>query len=274
MTANLNTPDAAYRPRGATDPVEPNRPPRDLTPAFEAPGTHDFTVRVSIVHLACRLIAHGEQSALRSLARPTLAASTASHPALVTFAKRLCLWERDGTKHEPICAKTQAKSCCKQPAEESLPKIAKTTPCKVECLDRQPSYRDQPNLRPIWYRHVIVMERYWLTDREYAATYERRSGSAKPRTSPTPRGWPRLAETLSAKSSARSTKAKKLTRRASHLHLFMIAASSSPSERIEADPFAAVATAKPERAVRRLRHGNCAMGSASAPGSRSPILFA
>ena len=48
------------------DPVEPNQPPRDLTPAFEAPGPHVFTVRVSIVRLACQVITHEEQSALQS----------------------------------------------------------------------------------------------------------------------------------------------------------------------------------------------------------------
>ena len=53
---------ASVAPRiaGCFSPVEPNQPPRGLTPVSEAPGPHAFAVRVSIVRPARRLTAHGE----------------------------------------------------------------------------------------------------------------------------------------------------------------------------------------------------------------------
>jgi hypothetical protein len=86
---------ASVAPRiaGLSDPVEPNEPPRDLTPAFEASGPHDFTVRVSIVRLACQVIAHGEQSALRFPCTRDTGRVHRISPRVRDVASRPCRWD-------------------------------------------------------------------------------------------------------------------------------------------------------------------------------------
>jgi hypothetical protein len=84
-------------PRGLkvlSDPVEPNEPPQDLTPA---PRRQDHTTSPSASAPSSCVpeFAHGEQSALRFARTPNAAASTASHPASVTIAIRPSV-ERDG----------------------------------------------------------------------------------------------------------------------------------------------------------------------------------
>ncbi len=77
----------ASRIKVLSDPVEPNAPPQDLTPASRRQD-HTTSPSASAPSSCVPEIAHGEQSALRPHRTPDAAASTASHPASVTIAIR------------------------------------------------------------------------------------------------------------------------------------------------------------------------------------------
>jgi hypothetical protein len=91
-------------------PVELNQPPRDLTPAFEASGPHVFTVRVSIVRLACQVITHEERSALQSLCTRDTGRVHRIPPRVRDVASHPCRWDETAGDMQLIWVGTEAVS--------------------------------------------------------------------------------------------------------------------------------------------------------------------
>jgi hypothetical protein len=80
-----------------------------LTSATDARTTRLCCTLQSPFVLACRMMTHGEQSALSSRRTPDAAASTASRPAFVTIAKRPSLWDETAGDMEVIWGAGEAE---------------------------------------------------------------------------------------------------------------------------------------------------------------------
>ena len=89
-------------------------PPQDLTPTIEASGPHDFTVRVSIVRPRAADRSQAKACPAITSTRPTLPASTASHPDVRDDRDTPLVGDETVTDMQVICANMKSKYFCKR----------------------------------------------------------------------------------------------------------------------------------------------------------------
>jgi hypothetical protein len=88
--------------------------PQDLTPTIEASGPHDFTVRVSIVRPRAPDRSQAKACPAITSTRPTLPASTASHPDVRDDRDTPLVGDETATDMQVICANMKSKYFCKR----------------------------------------------------------------------------------------------------------------------------------------------------------------